>query len=1204
MNNARFTIHHGIALRVLRSLRAWLRCGGRAGLLAAVVGYLLFLASPVVHAQTYAYRNDVFAYDTPSASATSVAWHTSGASPACTSYQNGDDDWADIAFPGGFAFTFSGTAQTGVRVYSNGILAFPTDVSGFHRDYTSQALPITAAANPGPPGGCTLSAVPTNIMLVYWLDIVAGTANGTAGASIQYELLGTAPNRRFVISWVNVKLYNTTTRYNFQVVLQESLPGVNGNFKYQYTTGSSTGTGATVGVQLTTTDYTQYAYNQNFIDTTVGTSVLWYPANQLAAKAAEYRFDESGWIGSAGEIRDTSGNSRHASRTTAAVLSTPSGKLCRGGIFTANTSNATVDAVATPIVPGNKGSVSFWYKSVTAWNAGSSDRMLFDATTVAASPFFLMKRASGALRFALTDDAGTVRTAQTSTAYSFGANTWQHIAVSWSLKPGTNQTVMQIMLNGVLVNTTGTTPYRTTSSGAIASLSTLYVGDNRTTGVTPATGSPNGANGTLDEVYIYAIDINASQAAADMNLTRPTCTTLDHFHIVHGGEQVSCNGALASITIEAHDVNHNLFSLAGTTMQMSTSTGHGTWSSVATINAVNDTGGGTGNYTFANESSVVLGLTNQFVETLNININSGGITELTGAGATCVAQDYTYGSVCDANLDFADAGFLFSVPNHVSEVSQTVTVSAVKKAGNSPVCKPAFASVSRDVIFTCSYTNPSTGGLSVRVGGKALNAANNAASACDATGQLVTLAFNATGVATTAVQYADVGNMNLNAQYVSGGLTMNGTDTFIAAPASFAFGGVTAAPIKAGSNFTATVTARNNAGAATPNFGKETTAETATLAYAKYQPTGTNSSMGSFSGSVGPFAAGVATATMAWSEVGTIDLSATLASGNYLGSGVTAAVGTTGTTGAVGRFIPHHFDTVLSEGTCADGFSYSGQAFTAKVTAMNGLATPTKTVNYDGGGVNPAPAFAKAVTLSAVGAAGTMTNAAIAANLFSLGVVTVTDSPAFSFATVPSAPTSVALRAVDTDGVSSNGFLEGSTQIRSGRLRLLNAIGPETRNLKMEFEAQHWSGMSFVRNTNDICTFVPASAWSFGNYVKRPAAVVFNPVAADRTLVAGSAFLMIPKPAGGRVTFDASINLAATGAETAASSCLKNLALGPPTRPWAPIVTHPAPSPVRPNLTYLAGRWCDPTDTNNPAARGSFGLYRGAESLIFQRESY
>lgn len=192
--------------------------------------------------------------------------------------------------------------------------------------------------------------------------------------------------KRFVITWNNVALYgNVATRYSFQIVLYESAAGVNGNFKFQYTTGSTTGTGATVGVQLSTTDYTQYAYNQNFIDTVVGTSILWYPANQLAGKAAEYRFDEGAWIGTAGEVKDTSGNSRDASRLGNSA-NVAGGKLCRGGSFTNNTLNTTIDAVATPIVPASQGSVSFWYKSTNAWNV--ADTMLFDATTVAARPFF------------------------------------------------------------------------------------------------------------------------------------------------------------------------------------------------------------------------------------------------------------------------------------------------------------------------------------------------------------------------------------------------------------------------------------------------------------------------------------------------------------------------------------------------------------------------------------------------------------------------------------------------------------------------------------------------------------------------------------------------------------------------------------------------------------------------------------------------
>ncbi len=534
-------------------------------------------------AQTYAYRGDVLAYRSPSGAATTVAWHATGAAPACTGFPLGDDDWANVAFPAGFTFTFGGVNYSAVRVYSNGILAFGTDVSGFHRDYTPQALPAPAGTTLA---GC-VNAAPVRVMLAYWIDIVAGTANATTGAAVKYELLGAAPGRRFVISWDNVKLYNQTARYSFQIALYESTAGANGNFRYQYTTGSSDGSNATVGVQLSATDYTQYSFNQQFIDTTNGTAILWYPANQLIAKGAEYRFDEGNWVGTAGEVRDTSGSNQNASRVGAAA-NIAAGKLCRGGSFTNNTSNATIDAVATPIVPASVGSVDFWFKSNNAWN--TTDAMLFDATTVANRPFFLMKRNSGSLRFVITDSAGTVRTAETSTGYTFAANTWHHVGVSWNIKPGTNQTVQQIFLDGVLVTTNTTTPFRSTTSGTIAALSTLYFGDNRTSGITPSSGSPNGANGTMSEVYIYAIDIGATQAAAHMALTRPVCGTVDHFHIVHSGELVNCGNAVASITVEAHDPTHGLISLAGTTMQMSTSTGHGTWSSVSTINPVNSTG--------------------------------------------------------------------------------------------------------------------------------------------------------------------------------------------------------------------------------------------------------------------------------------------------------------------------------------------------------------------------------------------------------------------------------------------------------------------------------------------------------------------------------------------------------------------------------------------------------------------------------------
>jgi MSHA biogenesis protein MshQ len=1156
--------------------------------LILILSLALSLISSLANAATYAYRNDSFSYDTPSVSASTVTWHATGASPACTTYPLGDDDWADISFPSGFKFTFGGVDYTNVRIYSNGILKFGSDASGYHRNYSNLALPITSNALAFT--GCS-QGIPTNIMLPYWTDIVAGTGNNTTGASVKYELI-TDPvtnQDRFVISWVNVKLYNTTTRYNFQVVLYESNTGVNGNFKYNYTTGSSTGSAATVGVQLSTTDSTQYSYNQAFIDTTNGTSILWYPANQLDPKTAEYRFDESTWTNTPNEVKDTSGNSQNAS-VIGLVTNTATGKLCRGGSFTNNTSNTTIDAIATPIVPGNTGSVDMWYKSNVAWNAGSSNATFFDATKIATQPFFFMKLANGRLRFAITDSAGTVLTAETSTSRSFAANTWHHVGVSWNIKPGSNQTVLQIFLDGDLETTNTTTPYRSTSSGNITNLSSIYIGDNRTSGITPNTGTPNGANGTIDEIYIYARDISATQAEADMNIVRTTCTSLDHFHIVHSGQVVGCNPA--NVVVEAHDAAHALFNLAGTTMQIATSKNHGTWSGISTINPVNDTGNGTANYTFSNESRITLGLTNGFIETLNINLASGQsgpgqITETSGAGVICVPSDYTFGSTCDSDLTFLEAGFLFDVLNHISEVSQTVTVSAVRKSNDSLTCTPAFASVNRNINFTCNYNNPATGSMPVRVGNKALNSGNSTTAACDSSGQNVNLSFNASGVATTTVQYADVGNMTLTAKITTGGLNMTGSDNFITAPAIFAFSGISTAPIKAGSNFGITVTAQNSANTTTPNFGKETTAEGASLSFNKCQPSGSNSVNGSFTGSLGSFTNGVATAsTLKWTEVGNGDITATLTSGSYLGSGITASnnTGNSGTVcngaGNVGRFIPDHFDTIVTQGCNAGNFSYSAQPFNVQVKAMNALGNIT--INYDGT-ANTSPNFSKTTTLSDANAiaTGSLLNASVPLASFTQGIANAT--PNYTFTSALTSPATIKLRAADTDAVSSaSGIIEGSTLIRSGRIRIQNAYGSELLDLPMPMVAQYWNNGSWALNSNDICTTGVSLAFT-------------DPNVADGLVPSELCVLDTGNPGSSGLGCTAS-GIASKRFKLPPSNGNFNLTLRAPGAGNTGSIDVTATVPA-----WLKYNWTGAGNTN-PSARATFGTYRAP--IIYLREVF
>jgi hypothetical protein len=255
------------------------------------------------------------------------------------------------------------------------------------------------------------------------------------------------------------------------------------------------------------------------------------------------------------------------------------------------------------------------------------------------------------------------------------------------------------------------------------------------------------------------------------------------------------------------------------------------------------------------------------------------------------------------------------VPNHVAEASQSITVSAVKTADNSNSCTPAFASVSKSVLFTCSHGNPTAGLRPVRVNGNALNAGNNASAACDGTGQSLSLSFNASGVATVPVAYADVGQVSLDANYSSSGLTMTGTDTFVTWPHDFSLAVTSAAPRVAGAAFAGTITARNFAGVATPSFGKESSPEGVILNFARTRPSGTAAVNGGFSGSAGAFNNGSATlSNMIWSEVGRGNITAVLSSGNYLGAGATAATrptvaGTSATTGWI--------DCAAENGTCA-----------------------------------------------------------------------------------------------------------------------------------------------------------------------------------------------------------------------------------------------------------------------------------------------
>lgn len=1059
----------------------------------------LGFAALAAHAQTYAYKTDTFSWLAPSGSATTVTWDNT-----CTGYPNGDDVQAVVNFPGGFTFNFANTAYSQVRIISNGMIQFGAD-SGIHRSYTNTALPV---AQPNASGSCARS-VPQNLLVAYWVDI--NTAPNIAGALVQYELLGSAPNRKFVVTWNNVALYgNVNTRYSFQIVLNED-----GTFKYQYTVGASDGSAGTVGVQVTSADYTQYSFKQTFIDPTYGSAIKWYRADQAQPKQAEYFFDESSWQPSpVTDIRDASGNGLHGVRIGNAQSSTTSFKVCRSAAIPSNTLNTVQDAVSLPLTPSATGSISFWYDALA-----NSDAMLFDASSAANRPFFLMKTAAGQLNLTISDSTGATVTGMTSAAGITAAAGWKHIAVSWYMQAGTNQTVLRMYVNGVIQNV-----WRGTTNGVPGAPSNLYVGDNRTSAVTPSGGTPNSANGYIDEMKVYPFDMSQVLALKDMML-RAGCSSLDHFDVVvNPVAALSCEWVNVSIT--ARDSIGGAV-LTSTTATLSSSTGHGDWlrGSASGVFAAGTAGGGGATYTFNNESSTTLLFNSRWAETTTLTANaspasgSGSVT-FSHAGFKFVTASMAP-AVIGNKVACVDSDQSYTGPP--AQTAQTLYLQAWKSDQSNFTCNAATqdfrSGQSANVNFSLQCANPGSciSGTNATVNGSAVGLSPTGTGPAPTEYKPVSLTFAANAMAPVKFNYPDAGQVQLWASYNPPGAPanhMNGvSNTFIVAPAAFVFTSVqnsagTANPITwpssgiptlsttgftyAGDSLSVALKAVNacTTPGLTGNFGNESNS-----------PTNTRHGGGSFSTSIGTnnatptisgvsvpapvtatepvFTNGVTTtpALIRWDEVGAFK--ATLLLSDYFGAG-----NVIGSSDWIGRFYPHHFDTQITPAVGCNAFSYSGQPFTVLVTAKNGV-TPTAgtTQNY-----HSVANFSRSVSLSEesgvpgnlyVGTTAGGTNA-LPSTLFTKGVGTVpntaTSNPApisFLFTSSPRVPATIHVQAEDADTApskASNGGTDGTIAIFSGRLLLSNAYGSELLPLSVPAKVQYWTAGGWIQNLADSCT--------------------------------------------------------------------------------------------------------------------------------------
>ena len=192
----------------------------------------------------------------------------------------------------------------------------------------------------------------------------------------------------------------------------------------------------------------------------------------------------------------------------------------------------------------------------------------------------------------------------------------------------------------------------------------------------------------------------------------------------------------------------------------------------------------------------------------------------------------------------------------------------------------------------------------------------------------------------------------------------------------------------------------------------------------------------------------------------------------------------------------------------------------------------------------------------------------------------------------------------DTDGVTMDAFNMASTSagsadrasigtvaLRFGRLRLSNAVGSQSRGMSLPLIAQYWNGAGFDTNTLDNCTSIAASAVSFGNLRKTLTTADTTVSGSGFALSGGVGALKIGAPLGGRYgSVDIALSL---GSSATAASCQQG---------WAPGSGDAATAGA--NLGFLRGNWCGSAYDKDPSARASFGLYRGADAMVYQRENY
>lgn len=947
-----------------------------------------------------------------------------------------------------------------------------------------------------------------------------------------------------------------------------------------------------------------------------------------ATLTAEYRFDECSYTNSANEVRDSVGTAHGTPRN--GVSSEPLGEVGRAASFEKYDRWVSVSTRLE----------STW--SVSAW-------LEFPLTVDSGSQYHVLAAIAGGGDLMYLDNRNNFRWGVYTTSstvdgtYQFGslAAGWHHVALVGS---GGRTT---LYVDGSSVDTVNTA----VGSGTLTYLGTSYDYVD--------TASAQGWRGQIDEFQVWNGALTASEvrniftnqgAGNNYDGTRRAAVNCgpSRFSVTASATASTC--AAHSVTISALDSGGSVVTSYTGTVNLTTSTGRGSWAAGPSSGTVTETGGandGAASYTFraGDLGSVTLLLTNQSADTLTITAADSSNSSVNGVS----------GSVA-----FRDNAFVITATDSLSTTAvagrphaMTATLYRRDTSLPTPNCSIATNYTGARNLkgwYTTDTSHPAGASAPAINGGSALGTAvpgsNN-----------VALTFTA-GVATFNLTTTDVGKYTVSlrddSRSFAGAVNIDGTSpTLTVRPFAIAITGVakgaTANPegtatsgsrfVAAGDTFSATVGGylwatgddTNNDGTPdsganflnnglAPRFAWATTLSPVNTS-GLFTPSG--GTLGTLGGTTSiastSFSGGSATVSnLTYSEAGSVSISATATS--YLNtSGVTltgtVVNATTGQTARVGRFYPSHFalasGAAVTPSCSSGGFTYMGEpALGVRFTVEARNLADAVTTNYRASVYTVGTVSVVAENADSGTDLGSRLTGLPSAT-WTLGQYAVNATGAtFSRSTAPDGPFDsliVGVTVTDGDGgvlasrdmnaatagacstacVSRALNAASATRVRFGRLRVGNALGSPQLELPVPLTVEYWTGAGFATNSLDGCTRLTNTQFAFSNYK--------SPLAACATSgsPAGSSGIVFSSGRGtlrlSRPATTGSVDLTPSlGASASGNTCSGGA----------------SSAATAASRTWLQGNWGASTYDRNPTARAVFGLHTRSQDVIFSRESY